>query len=151
MGLQKCSRCELNYILDGRELCSVCREEVRGLHNTDDSILLCSVCGEVSALPGQDMCKACLREMRSIDTLSTDAEEEESPVETNELKPDPVSDLEEIEEVSGGDGDSKEEEIDGEVKAELEEELNLDDEATEDDFDIAAEFDPLEPNEEDGF
>jgi len=89
--------------------------------------------------------------MRSIDTLSTDAEEEESPVETNELKPDPVSDLEEIEEVSGGDGDSKEEEIDGEVKAELEEELNLDDEATEDDFDIAAEFDPLEPNEEDGF
>ena len=142
MGLIKCPRCELNYILDGGELCSVCREEVRGMHSTDDSILLCSVCGELPALPGQDMCKACLVEMRSIDILSTDNEEDEAAVETNEMKPDPISGLDEMEEVD--------EEMDEE--AELEEELEIDekaiDEAIEESLDIEIEFDPLE-NEED--
>ena len=144
MALKKCSRCELNYILDGGELCSVCREEVRGMHSTYDSILLCSVCGELPALPGQDMCKACLHEMRSIDILSTDNEEDEAPVETNELKPDPISGLDEMEEVDNVDA-----EIDEEVETELDEEMSIDDAPIEEGLDIEIEFDPLENEEDD--
>ncbi len=96
MGLRKCQRCELNYILDDGDLCVVCREEVRGMRTKDEAMLLCSVCGELPALPGEDMCRACLAEMRSIEMLSTDGEED-APMETAELDPEPVSSLDEIE------------------------------------------------------
>lgn len=96
MGLRKCSRCELNYILDDGELCTVCREEVRGKRASDDAAGLCSVCCESPALPGEDMCRACLTEMRSIEMLSTDGDEDQ-PVEAAELDPEPVSSLDEIE------------------------------------------------------
>ena len=142
MGLKKCSRCELNYILDDGDLCSVCREEVRGMHSTDDSTLLCSVCGEFPALLGQDMCKACLLEMRSIDILSTDNEEDETPVETNELKPDPISGLDEMEEV-----DDMDEDIDEEVEPELELELDLE-ETIETGLDVDIDLDPMDDDED---
>ena len=143
MGLTKCPRCELNYILDGGELCSVCSEEVRGMHSTDDSVLLCSVCGELPALPGQDMCKACLIELRSIDILQTDNEEDEAAVETDELKPDPISGLDEMEEV-----DEEEEEAEEGSEEELEIDEKIIEEAIGENLDIEIEFDPLE-NEED--
>jgi len=38
MALTKCPRCELNYILDGGSLCTVCRREVRG-EQTDDEVV----------------------------------------------------------------------------------------------------------------
>lgn len=131
MGLKKCPRCELNYIIDGGELCTICREEVRGMRSMDDSILLCSVCGEFPALPGQDMCKACLQEMRSIDILSSDVEEDEASVENTELKPDPISDLDEMEEVDGIDS-----EMDDEIEADLDDALDLEEKAIGDSLDI---------------
>lgn len=104
MGLKKCQRCELNYILDDGDLCVVCREEVHGMRAKDEATLLCSVCGEFPALSGEDMCRTCLAEIRSIEMLSTDGEEE-SPMETAELDPEPVSSLDEIEADSAIDED----------------------------------------------
>ena len=96
MALKKCPRCELNYILDGGELCTVCREEVRGKHAQDETAALCSVCGGAPALPGEDMCRNCLSEIRSMEMFSTD-EPDEAIRPDAELEPEPVSELVEIE------------------------------------------------------
>ena len=63
MALVKCPRCELNYILDGGSLCTVCRREVKGEHEIIDTPELCSMCGENPAVAGSDLCMACLKEM----------------------------------------------------------------------------------------
>lgn len=98
MGLTKCPRCELNYILDGGALCTVCRDEVRGNRAQEEGGILCSVCGEFPALPGEDMCKSCLSEIRYMEILSTDSEDD-TVVEAAEIEAEPVSELDEIESV----------------------------------------------------
>ena len=128
MALTKCPRCELNYILDAGDLCTVCREEVRGKRGADDGLSMCSVCGELPALSGEDMCRACLTEMRSIEIVTT-SEDEETPVEAAELEPEPVSSLDEIEAVDTLKGKAADEgmELDEELEEELEAELEDDD------------------------
>ena len=63
MALVKCPRCELNYILDGGTLCTVCRREVKGEHEIIDTPEMCSECGENPAVAGSDLCMFCLKEM----------------------------------------------------------------------------------------
>lgn len=63
MTFKKCPRCDLNYILDGGELCTVCRREVRGESLDDDNLDMCSECGENPALPGSEYCARCLKEV----------------------------------------------------------------------------------------
>ena len=74
MALIKCPRCELNYILDGGTLCTVCRREVKGEHEIIDTPEMCSECGENPAVPGSDLCMVCLKEMnRRMPTSMEDA------------------------------------------------------------------------------
>lgn len=119
MALRKCPRCELNYILDDGDLCTVCREEVRGSRSRDDAVVMCSVCGEEPALPGEDVCKHCLADLRYIQLLSTD-EEDGGDVDTGGVDVAPISEMDEIESVKrthGGvslDDDDEEEDEDGE-------------------------------------
>ena len=129
----KCPRCELNYILGGGNLCSVCFMEVRGAHSADAAALFCSVCGELPALYSQDMCKSCLREMRSIDKLSAD-KDEDAPMEQSESKPDPISRLEEIEEVDDAEDANEAESIAKREEAVLDERIGAKDEMMADDF-----------------
>ncbi len=63
MALVKCPRCELNYILDGGALCTVCRREVKGEPETIEMPEMCSECGENPAVPGGELCIFCLKEM----------------------------------------------------------------------------------------
>ena len=73
MALVKCPRCELNYILDGGTLCTVCRREVKGEHEIIDTPEMCSVCGENPAVAGSDLCMFCLKEMnRRVPSSSMD-------------------------------------------------------------------------------
>ena len=74
MGLIKCPRCELNYMLDTEKMCSVCRREVRGESEQYEMIELCSECGENPVVPGQELCAYCLKELaqRSADTQNDD-------------------------------------------------------------------------------
>ena len=72
MALVKCPRCELNYILDGGELCTVCRKEVRGESEPSDLPELCSECGENPAVPGGELCLACLKEMNRHASMTND-------------------------------------------------------------------------------
>ena len=64
MTLIKCPRCELNYMNDTDEMCSVCRREVRGESESYDMIELCSECGENPVVPGYELCSSCLKELQ---------------------------------------------------------------------------------------
>jgi hypothetical protein len=64
MALVKCPRCELNYMNDNDEMCSVCRREVRGESESYDMIELCSECGENPVVPGYELCASCLKELQ---------------------------------------------------------------------------------------
>ena len=125
MALRKCPRCELNYILDDGDLCSVCREEVSGARGRDDSVVMCSVCGEEPALPGEDVCRHCLADLRYIHLISTDEEEESPEVDAGGGDVPHLSELDEIESVkrkrnnsadmdANGDSDDEEEDDDDE-------------------------------------
>ena len=95
MGLVKCPRCELNYMLDTEKICSVCRKEVRGESEQFDLIELCSECGENPVVPGQELCAYCLKELNQ---RASDGQSEESVVnDASQLGIDSVSTMEEIE------------------------------------------------------
>lgn len=64
MALIKCPRCELNYMNDNEEMCSVCRREVRGESEQFEMIELCSECGENPVVPGYELCASCLKELQ---------------------------------------------------------------------------------------
>ena len=94
MALVKCPRCELNYILDGGSLCTVCRREVRGEHEIIDTPEMCSECGENPAVPGSDLCMFCLKEMnRRMPSSSMD----DAMVPETSIGIDSVSTMDEIE------------------------------------------------------
>ena len=72
MALQKCPKCELNYISEGEARCEVCkrdlnRAQVRGKHvdnvSTEAEILVCTECGEAPAVRGE-LCNACFKEKK---------------------------------------------------------------------------------------
>ena len=100
MALFKCPRCELNYILDGGELCTVCRKEVRGESEPSDLPELCSECGENPVVPGQELCAYCLKEQARRDEMDSDEEIEHEPA---SIEIDSVSTMDEIELDIGGD------------------------------------------------
>lgn len=67
MGLIKCPRCELNYMLDTDKMCSVCKRDVRGESEQYEMVELCSECGENPVVPGQELCAYCLKELAQRD------------------------------------------------------------------------------------
>ena len=94
MALVKCPRCELNYILDGGDLCTVCRKEVHGGSEQDDIAELCSECGENPVVPGGELCLSCLKEMAR--RLSPSATEDDLIPDEATLEIDSVSTMDEI-------------------------------------------------------
>ena len=96
MGLIKCPRCELNYMLDTDKMCSVCKRDVRGESEQDEMVELCSECGENPVVPGQELCAYCLKELTQRDS---DTQSEETVVtDTSTIAGiDSVSTMDEIE------------------------------------------------------
>ncbi len=94
MALVKCPRCDLNYILDGGTLCTVCRKEVKGEHDAVDTPEMCSECGEHPAVAGSDLCMFCLKEMNR--RSSTGSDDSIVPESAN-IEIDSVSTMDEIE------------------------------------------------------
>lgn len=95
MAYEKCPRCELNYILDGGKLCTVCRKEVCGEDERDDLPEMCSECGENPAIRGGELCVSCLKELtrRAAADISEDVLITVDPA----LEIDSVSSMDEIE------------------------------------------------------
>lgn len=129
MALVKCPRCELNYILDGEKLCTVCRREVRGEPVHDDILELCSECGEHPVVPGGDLCIYCLKELArhsTVDPVSDDV----IAADDSALEMDSVSTMDEIE--LDIDGDMEEPEFADEKESFEGEDAKDDDEEAED-------------------
>ena len=62
MGFVKCPRCELNYMQESDQYCSVCKREIKG-EAKDEYLEICSVCGENPVYPSKDLCLFCLKEI----------------------------------------------------------------------------------------
>lgn len=82
---KKCPRCELNYILQTEDYCSVCKEEMMGIVSNDmdydDSFLrICPRCGVNTINDDQEYCEACRAD---IEALSVDPEVEEEEWQKN--------------------------------------------------------------------
>ena len=105
MGLVKCPRCELNYMLDTDKICSICKREVRGESEQYEMVELCSECGENPVVPGQELCAYCLKELAS---RADETENEEGVVaESANIGIDSVSTMDEIELDLGDDMDGE--------------------------------------------
>ena len=105
MGLIKCPRCELNYMLDTDKICSVCKREVRGESEQYEMVELCSECGENPVVPGQELCAYCLKELSQRD--SETQPEEGAVAESANIGIDSVSTMDEIELDIGDDLDEE--------------------------------------------
>ena len=64
MALVICPRCELNYMEENEEMCSVCRKEMKGETEQFYTIEICSECGENPVVPGFELCANCLKELQ---------------------------------------------------------------------------------------
>ena len=95
MGFIKCPRCELNYIREEEQYCSVCKREMKGeVH--DDPFELCSICNENPVMPGKDVCLICYKEMTQQQGLRDDTTDEaETPDVSIDMED--VSEMQEIE------------------------------------------------------
>ena len=79
MALKKCPKCEINYMRETDEFCSVCRKEMNLKKKREPVTEICTECGENPAMPGRDICVACLREQmraeREVQSWMQEAEE----------------------------------------------------------------------------
>ena len=116
MTLEKCPRCELNYITPDQKYCKVCLREMKGDSGSDE-VELCSICNEAPALPGKDVCLFCLREMNKSNSEETETEQDGVDAESiGDM--DDVTDMDEI--IPEGDDN-----IPGQEYGEIEHELSL--------------------------
>ncbi len=95
MGFIKCPRCELNYIREEEQYCSVCKREMKG-EAREDPFELCSVCNENPVMPGKDVCQMCYREMTQQQGGHDSSMEEPETTDVS-LEMEDVSEMEEIE------------------------------------------------------
>ena len=140
MGFIKCPRCELNYIREEEQYCSVCKREMKG-ESHHDEIEMCTVCNEAPALPGKDVCLFCLKEMSSQTATTSshdDTNDSEEQVNTRALTDlDDVSSMDEIPEVDNDLPAGEFEKMAGEIsslESMREEEDQDDDDEDEDDM-----------------
>ena len=95
MGFIKCPRCELNYIREEEQYCSVCKREMKG-ESREDLFELCSICNENPVMPGKDVCFLCYKEMTQQQGLHDENLDEESEAHDVSLDMEDVSEMEEI-------------------------------------------------------
>jgi len=61
-GMKKCPRCELNYIKDEEEYCNICRREMKGEEEPEETFDICPECNEHPVVEGEELCALCLKE-----------------------------------------------------------------------------------------
>ena len=129
MGFIKCPRCELNYIQEEEQYCSVCKREMKGEAH-DDPFELCSVCNENPVMPGKDVCLICYKEMTQQQGLRDEtADEPENPDVSLDMED--VSDMQEIEL----------DEMDSDMPPDIGEQISLEEEKSKEDMDDEEEED----------
>ena len=123
MGFIKCPRCELNYIHEDEQYCSVCKREMKGEAH-EDLFELCSICNENPVMPGKDVCPMCYKEMNQQQGLRDDSSDD---AET----PDVSIDMEDVAEMQEIELDTLPEDM----PAEIGEQISLEEEKSKEDYD----------------
>lgn len=77
MALKKCPRCELNYIQAEESYCNVCRRDIKGEVEAEETVTVCIECGENEPVKGSEYCSACLREVLRQEKLAEASDDEE--------------------------------------------------------------------------
>ena len=95
MGFIKCPRCELNYIREEEQFCSVCKREMKG-ESREDPFELCSICNENPVMPGKDVCLICYKEMNQQQGLMGDESMDSDEGTDVSLDMEDVSEMDEI-------------------------------------------------------
>ena len=96
MGFVKCPRCELNYIREEEQYCSVCKREMKGeVH--EDPFEMCSICNENPVMPGKDVCPMCYKEMKQQQGLRDDSTDDSDTTPDVSIDMEDVSEMQEIE------------------------------------------------------
>ena len=128
MGFIKCPRCELNYIREEEQYCSVCKREMKG-ESREDPFELCSICNENPVMPGKDVCLICYKEMNQQQGLRDDEN-----IDSDE-RPDVSLDMEDVSEMDEIALDTMAGDVPDEIgqQISLEEEQRKEDEANEED------------------
>ena len=128
MGFIKCPRCELNYISEEEQFCSVCKREMKG-ESREDPFELCSICNENPVMPGKDVCLLCYKEMNQQQGLRDD-----ESIDSDE-RADVSLDMEDVSEMDEIALDSMPGDVPDEIgqQISLEEEQRKEDEANEED------------------
>ena len=126
MGFIKCPRCELNYIREEEQYCSVCKREIKG-ESREDPFELCSICNENPVMPGKDVCLLCYKEMSQQQGLHDES------IDSDET-PDVTLDMEDVSEMDEIALDSMPGDVPDDIgeQISLEEERRKEDEADED-------------------
>lgn len=123
MGFIKCPRCELNYIKEEEQYCSVCKREMKGeVH--EDLFELCSICNENPVMPGKDVCLICYKEMTAQQGLPDDTMDETEHHDVN-IDMEDVSEMQEIEL----------DDMPGDMPADIGEQISLEEEKSKEDMD----------------
>ena len=151
MKLQKCPRCELNYVRPGNDYCDICLAELDEIKNKkkqkqkEIGIEICPECNENPVVPGQEMCKLCLIEKRRLDETErmrleavTSSDEEDAPDVEDPLEGmiEEVPDAEEVPLLDEEDMEEIEEDFEDEGDlGEIEEDFDEFDDEYEDDLD----------------
>ena len=123
MGFIKCPRCELNYIKEEEQYCSVCKREMKGEAH-EDLFELCSICNENPVMPGKDVCLMCYKEMTAQQGLPDDTMDETEQHDVN-IDMEDVSEMQEIEL----------DDMPGDMPADIGEQISLEEEKSKEDMD----------------
>jgi len=74
MALQKCPKCEVNYLRQGEDLCAICSAVRARVRAEESAPALCAECGEAPAAR-QELCESCYEEHRAQAELELLADE----------------------------------------------------------------------------
>ena len=154
---KKCPRCELNYILESEDYCSVCKDELKGIVvndlDYDDSFSrICPRCGVNTITDDQEYCESCRADIEAL-SVETDTEEEwqKSAKETEVAFPDidDEADEEELDSALVLEDPDILAELESEEEADAELDKEDEDFEAEDDFDDFDDFGDVDDYEED--
>lgn len=67
MSIIKCPRCDINFIREEEQHCSICKREMKGEMAKEDPVDMCIECGENPAAPGEELCAVCLNDRKEAD------------------------------------------------------------------------------------
>jgi len=118
MSIIKCPRCDINFIREEEQFCSICKREMKGDAPKEEPVEMCIECGEHPAAAGEELCSYCLADRAAAD---------ESIVEDTESESMMSSDIDDIEIVP-----MPQEDIPEDEREEIHKELGFDDPEDED-------------------